>query len=311
MYTALLIFIIVTVFILTRMFIVVETREAVIIERLGKYHRSLKPGFHFLLPFLEKAAYSHEIREQVLDIPSQSCVTRDNVQVQVDGLIYLKVTDPYKASYGVNNYRRAAVDLAQTTMRSEVGKLSLDDTFSERERLNENIIKEIDHASDPWGIKVLRYEIKNITPSTQQIDTMEKQMEAERQKRADIIRTEGEKKARINESMGERQAAISRSEGEKQRRINEAEGRAEEIRILSEASAAGIEAVAGAISKPGGRTAVKIQLLEQFIKELEGIYSNARISVLPPDLAGLRALTSILKKGTDSVEMKSAAEGNK
>ncbi|MEP5048079.1 MAG: paraslipin, partial [Balneola sp.] len=187
----LLLTIVVLYFILTRLFIIVEMREEVIQERLGKYKKNLKPGFHFLIPGFDRPAYRREMREQVLDVPSQTCITKDNIEVAVDGLVYIKVMDAHKASYGINNYQAASINLAQTTMRSEVGKITLDDTFSEREAMNENIVREIDKAAGPWGIKVLRYEIKNIRPSNEIVDTMEKQMEAEREKRAEITHSEG------------------------------------------------------------------------------------------------------------------------
>jgi len=239
--TIIAVILIFTLIILNKMFIIVTMRENVIKERLGKYKDTLKPGFHFMIPFVDNAAYRQELREQVIDVPSQSCITSDNIQVDVDGLIYIKVVNSYKASYGIANYRNGAVNLAQTTMRSEIGKMKLDSTFSERDSLNEKIVKEIDVASDPWGIKVLRYEIKNIEPSKTIAETMEKQMEAERQKRAEITLSSGEKQSRINVSEGERQQAINLSEGDKQKRINEADGRAKEISLLASATAKGIE----------------------------------------------------------------------
>jgi len=182
-WTLLLIIFIVLFFVLTRLFIIVEMREEVIQERLGKFKKTLTPGFHFMIPFVDRAAYSQEMREQVIDVPSQTCITKDNIEVSVDGLVYIKIMDSYRSSYGISDYIAASVNLAQTTMRSEIGKITLDDTFSEREKMNENIVKEIDEAADPWGIKVMRYEIKNIRPSNDIVDTMEKQMEAERKKR--------------------------------------------------------------------------------------------------------------------------------
>jgi regulator of protease activity HflC (stomatin/prohibitin superfamily) len=243
------------------------------------------------------------MREQVFDIPSQSCISRDNIQIEVDGIVYLKVMNPQKASYGIENYRRASINLAQTTMRSEVGKLTLGQTFSEREELNVTIVREIDTASDPWGIKVLRYEVKNITPSEQVVHTLEKQMEAERQKRAEITLAKAEKESRINLSEGKRQEAINLSEGEKQKRINEAKGRAQEITILADATAKGIEMIAQSIKNPGGPTAVKMQLLERFIEELEKILKHANLSVIPNEMAnivgffeGMSEVTGNLKK---------------
>lgn len=288
MWTTLLIFFVVLYVIVTRLFIIVEMREEVIQERLGKYKKTLNPGFHFMIPFVDRAAYHQEMREQVLDVPSQTCITNDNIEVSVDGLIYVKVMDSYKASYGINEYVAAAVNLAQTTMRSEVGKISLDDTFSEREKMNENIVQEIDKAADPWGIKVTRYEIKNIRPSNEIVDTMEKQMEAEREKRADITNSEGYRESRINESKGEQQSQVLISEAERQKRINEAKGRAQEIQLLATATAKGLERVAKAIERPGGDIAVKTKLVEQYIDQFGKIIKSTNVSVLPTETANLK-----------------------
>lgn len=288
MWTALLILILFLYIIFTRLFIIVEMREEVIQERLGKYKKTLKPGFHFMIPFVDRAAYHQEMREQVIDVPSQTCITKDNIEVAVDGLVYLKVMDSYKASYGISNYKAAAVNLAQTTMRSEIGKLTLDDTFSEREKMNENIVREIDKAADPWGIKVLRYEIRNIRPSNEIVDTMEKQMEAEREKRAEITNSEGYRQARINESQGEQRSQILVSEAQRQRRINEARGRAAEIQLVATATAKGIRRVAEAISRPGGDLAVRTKLVEQYIDEFGTIIKKSNVSVLPTETANLK-----------------------
>lgn len=288
MWITLLIIVVLLYFILTRLFIIVEMREEVIQERLGKYKKTLKPGFHFMIPFVDRAAYYQEMREQVLDVPGQTCITKDNIEVAVDGLVYIKVMDSYKASYGISNYKAAAVNLAQTTMRSEVGKLTLDDTFSERDKMNENIVKEIDKAADPWGVKVLRYEIRNISPSKVIVDTMEKQMEAEREKRADITNSEGHRQARINESQGEQQSQVLISEAQRQRRINEAKGRAKEIELIATSTAKGIRRVAEAISRPGGDMAVKTKLVEQYIDEFGNILKHSNISVLPTETANLK-----------------------
>ena len=282
-------------------FIVVPEREHVIKERLGKFHGVLKPGFHFMIPFVDKASYRQEVREQAINVPPQSCITKDNIQVEVDGVVYLKVVDAYKCSYGIGNYIQASVNLAQTTMRSEIGKLSLDDTFSERDRINEGIVREIDKASEPWGVKMIRYEIMNITPSRRVIDTMEKQMEAERDRRASITQSNGQKEAKIALSTGERQAAVALSEGERQRRINEATGKAEEIRILAEASAEGIRLVAGAIQSPGGSEAVRAQLIEQFVTEFGNVLNAADVSVVPTELARMKAFFTGVSEVADGM----------
>jgi len=294
MWFLLLIVLVVLIVIIKKTFIVVTMREEVMKERLGKYVATLRPGFHFLIPFVDKAAYRREMRERVLDVPSQSCITSDNIQVEVDGLVYIKVVDSYKASYGIGNYKTAAVNLAQTTMRSEIGKMTLDSTFSERDALNEKIVKEIDEASDSWGIKVLRYELKNISPSKSVEDVMEKQMEAERSKRAEITLSTGERESRIKISEGDRMYAINISEGEQQKRINEAEGRAAKIERLAEASANGIRFVSEAISEPSGDIAVRTQLIEQFIEEYGNILEEADVSVLPGDLANIRSIFNVM-----------------
>ncbi len=268
--------------------LIVPAREEVLKERFGKFADVLQAGFHLLIPFVDRVAYRLERREQVIDIPPQSCITKDNIQVEVDGLVFLKVVDSYKASYGIANYKRASINLAQTTMRSEIGKLTLEQTFSERENINQSIVKEIDMASDPWGIKMLRYEIKNITPSLRVLETLEKQMEAERQKRAQITLAVADKEARINVSEGERQEAINLSEGDRQRRINEANGRSEEIALLATASASAITAIATAIRQPGGALAVKMEVLEQFIEAFGRILEASDVSVVPAQLATLQ-----------------------
>ncbi len=298
-WTSILITLVILYFILTRLFIIVEMREEVIQERLGKFKKNLKPGFHFLIPFADQPAYRREMREQVLDVPSQTCITKDNIEVAVDGLVYIKVMDAYKASYGISNYQAAAINLAQTTMRSEVGKITLDDTFSEREKMNENIVREIDKAADPWGIKVLRYEIKNIRPSNEIVDTMEKQMEAEREKRAEITHSEGFRQARINESEGERKSQVLVSEGSRQKRINEATGKAKEIELIATATANGVKRIAEAMQKPGGELAVKTKLVEQYIEQFGKILKQTNVSVLPTETANLKTFFEGVSKVSD------------
>ncbi|WOT05497.1 SPFH domain-containing protein [Shewanella youngdeokensis] len=288
-------------FILYKLLLIVPMREVNVIERLGKFRTVLQPGFHFLIPFFDRVAYKHEIREQVLDVPPQSCISKDNTQLEVDGLVYLKVMDGKLASYGIEDYRRAAVNLAQTTMRSEIGKLSLSQTFSERDSLNESIVREIDKASDPWGIKVLRYEIKNITPSRKVIHTLEKQMEAERRKRAEITLANAEKAAMINLSQGERQEAINLSEGEKQRRINEAKGMAQEITIVAKAKTEGMALVSSALAKEGGHAAMNMQLKEQFISQVGKILDEADVSIVPAELAKLEGFFEGMEQVTHAV----------
>lgn len=304
MFTTFTVFVLLAGIIIWNLMIIVPMRQACVLERFGNFRRVLEPGFHIIVPFLDKVAYRHEIREQVFDIPAQSCITRDNIQVTVDGLVYLKVMDAKRASYGIGDYQMASINLAQTTMRSEIGKLTLGDTFYERDKLNESIVREIDKASDPWGIKVMRYEIKNIAPSPQVVHTLEKQMEAEREKRAEITLATAGKESKILVSEGYRQEAINISEGEKQKRINEALGRASEIEILAEASAEGVRKVAQAITKPGGEYAVKMRLVEDYIGRTGEVLKGANVSVLPTDLAHIKGLLTALKQnlGTQSTQ---------
>lgn len=285
-----------------KLLLVVPMREVAVIERLGKFRAVLQPGFHFLIPFFDRVAYAHDTREQVLDVPPQSCISKDNIQIEVDGLVYIKVMDGHKASYGIEDYRIASVNLAQTTMRSEIGKLNLSQTFSEREALNESIVREIDVASNPWGIKVLRYEIKNITPSEQVVHTLEKQMEAERNKRAEITLATADKEARINLSEGQRQEAINISEGEKLKRINEAKGKAQEIAIIAGAKAEGMSRITEAINKSGGLDAMNMQLMEQFIGEMGGILETADVSIVPSEIAKLEGFFEGMEQVTKTVK---------
>jgi len=236
---------------------IVPQKMAYIIERLGKYSTTLEAGFHILVPFLDRVAYKHTLKEQAIDVQPQQCITRDNIAVEVDGILYMQVVDPKKASYGINNYQFASAQLAQTTMRSVMGKLELDKTFEERETVNSAIVDAVDKASDPWGVKVTRYEVKNILPPQSIKDAMEKQMRATREKRATIAESEGDRQAKINRAEGEKQRMIAQSEGEKQKRINEAEGRAVEILKVAEATANGIRQIASAINEKGGVNAVR------------------------------------------------------
>ena len=286
-------------FIVYKIIIIVSERENMIVERLGKYHRTLKPGIYFLIPFIDFVAYKQEMREQVIDIPSQSVITKDNIQVEIDGLLYIKVMEPKKASYGIGNYLEASINLAQTTMRSEIGKITLGSIFSERDEVNAKIISEIDKASDPWGVKVLRYEIKDIAPSRHVVETLEKQMEAEREKRAEITRATAEKEKLINVSEGKRQSAINISEGEKQKRINEANGKAEGIKLIADSTAKSLKLVAEAIDLPGGNEALKMRIIDQYIDQLDEVIEAGDVSLFPANLASLKGILEELK-GTKS-----------
>lgn len=264
---------------------VVPQQNAFVVERLGKYQKTLEPGFHILLPFVDVIRYKHGLKERAVDIPEQICITRDNVQVGVDGVLYLKVMDPKRASYGVGEYLFAIIQLAQTTLRSEIGKIDLDRTFEERTLINIQVVNEVDKASDPWGIKVLRYEIKNITPPQDVLAAMEKQMRAEREKRAVILTSEGERDAAINEAEGAKQQVIKASEAAKQQQINEAEGEAQAILAVAEATAGGITRVAEAIRGPGGPDAVQLKVAQDYIEKFGELARTNNTMILPASVA--------------------------
>lgn len=283
---------------------IVPEQEAWVIEFLGKFQKVLDPGLHILIPGIQRIVHKHCLKEEVLDVPPQVCITKDNVQVTVDGVLYLKVMYPEKASYGIDNYRFAASQLAQSNMRSEFGRLDLDKTFSEREIMNNAIVKAVDEASDPWGINVTRYEIKDITPEGPIIDAMEAQVRAEREKRAEILQSEGNKESRINISRGDKEESINISRGNQQKQINESGGRAEAIKIVSKATAEGLKEIATAISQPNGEKAVNLQLINQFTQQLEDILKNARTSVLPNNLAQVQAVVSTILSGLNKGEEK-------
>ena len=264
---------------------VVPQQNAFVVERLGKYQKTLEPGLHILLPFVDVIRYKHGLKERAVDIPEQICITRDNVQVGVDGVLYLKVMDPKRASYGVGEYLFAIIQLAQTTLRSEIGKIDLDRTFEERTSINIQVVNEVDKASDPWGIKVLRYEIKNITPPQDVLAAMEKQMRAEREKRAVILTSEGERDAVINEAEGAKQQVIKASEAAKQQQINEAEGEAEAILAVAAATAGGITRVAEAIRGPGGPDAVQLKVAQDYIEKFGELARTNNTLILPANVA--------------------------
>jgi len=278
---------------------VVPQKRAYIVERLGKYHKTLDAGFHVLAPFVDKVSYRHTLKEQAVDVPPQQCITKDNIAVEVDGILYMQVGDPKKASYGIDNYRFAATQLAQTTMRSVMGKLDLDKTFEEREKINTVIVEAVDKASDPWGVKVTRYEVKNIMPPQSIKDAMEKQMRAEREKRATIAESEGDRQAKINRAEGDRQEMIARSEGEKQKRINEAEGRAVEIQRVAEATAEGLKKIGAAINEKGGAEAVNLRIAQQYLDEFGKLAKTNNTMIIPSDLADIagviKTASSVLK----------------
>lgn len=273
--------------------VVVPQQSAFVVERLGSFRATLDAGFHILMPFVDKIRYKHSLKEQAVDIPEQVCITRDNVQVGVDGIIYFKVLNPERASYGIENYEFAIQQLAQTTLRSEIGKIELDRTFEERNHINSLVISELDKASEAWGIKVLRYEIKNITPPHDVLAAMEKQMRAEREKRALILTSEGERDAAINKAEGEKQQMIKVSEANKQQQINIAEGEASAILAVASATADGLRHVAKAVHEQGGFEAVQLRVAEQYVSQLGNLAKAGNTLVLPANLSDVGSMLSL------------------
>ncbi|MBM3419737.1 MAG: paraslipin [Bacteroidetes bacterium] len=271
---------------------IVPQRSAFIVERLGKYRSTLTAGFNILIPFIDRIRYRHTLKEQAIDVASQICITRDNIAVEVDGILYFQVIDPQKASYGIDDYRFASIQIAQTTMRSVIGRLELDRTFEERETINTSIVEAVDKASEPWGIKVTRYEVKNITPPQSIKDAMEKQMRAEREKRAKIAESEGEKQAKINVAEGVKQELIAKSEGEMQKRINEARGRSSEIEQVATATANGLRAIAIAISEENGLNAVNLRIAEQYLSEFGKLASQNNTMIIPSNLTDIAGVVA-------------------
>jgi regulator of protease activity HflC (stomatin/prohibitin superfamily) len=273
--------------------VVVPQQSAYVVERLGKYAATLDAGFHILVPFIDRIRYKHSLKETAIDIPEQVCITRDNVQVSVDGILYLKVLNPQRASYGISDYNFALIQLAQTTLRSEIGKIELDRTFEERTNINIQVVNELDKASDPWGVKVLRYEIKNITPPKGVLDAMEKQMRAEREKRAVILTSEGERDAAINQAEGEKQQVIKASEAKKQQQINEAEGAASAILAIAQATAEGLRKVAETIQVPGGQEAVQLRVAEQYISKFGELAKTNNTLILPATVSDVGSMIAL------------------
>jgi len=273
--------------------VVVPQQSAYVVERLGKYAATLDAGFHILLPFIDRIRYKHSLKETAIDIPEQVCITRDNVQVSVDGILYLKVLNPQRASYGISDYNFALIQLGQTTLRSEIGKIELDRTFEERTNINIQVVNELDKASDPWGVKVLRYEIKNITPPKGVLDAMEKQMRAEREKRAVILTSEGERDAAINQAEGEKQQVIKASEAKKQQQINEAEGAAAAILAIAQATAEGLRKVAETIQVPGGQEAVQLRVAEQYITKFGELAKTTNTLILPATVSDVGSMIAL------------------
>lgn len=273
---------------------VVPQRSAFVIERLGKYSRTLDAGFHVLIPFLDSVVARHSLKEQVIDVPSQMCITRDNIAIEIDGVLFIQVLDPMRATYGVTNYFGAVSQLAQTTLRSEIGKMDLDRTFEERDSINANIVDALDKACEPWGVKVMRYEISNINPPQSVKDALEKQMRAERERRAQVAMSEGDREARINVAEGHKQEAIKQSEAIKIRQINEAEGKAREIELLAQATAQGIALIAQAINMPGGRDAVNLRVAEQYVGEFGKLAKTSTTMIIPSNMSDIGGMVASL-----------------
>lgn len=273
--------------------VVVPQQSAYVVERLGKYSSTLDAGFHILVPFVDTIRYKHVLKESAVDIPEQVCITRDNVQVHVDGVLYMRILNPERASYGINDYQFALTQLAQTALRSEIGKIELDKTFEARTAINAQVVNELDKASEPWGVKVLRYEIKNITPPKDVLNAMEKQMRAEREKRALILTSEGERDAAINQAEGQKQQVIKASEAKKQQQINEAEGAAAAILAIAQATAEGLRKVAETIQVPGGQEAVQLRVAEQYINKFGELAKSSNTLVLPASVSDVGSMIAL------------------
>lgn len=275
---------------------IVPQQHAYVIESLGKYSRTLRAGFHILIPFVERIAYKHSLKEMAIDIPEQICITKDNVQVGVDGVLYMQILDPKRASYGIQDYVFAISQLAQTTLRSEIGKIDLDRTFEERAAINGNVVSEVDLASDPWGVKVLRYEIRNINPPSDVIEAMEKQMRAEREKRAVVLESEGVRDAEINRAEGHKQKVIKESEAKREQQINEAQGEAAAIEAVATATATGLREVASAVEEPGGREAMQLRIAEQYVSQFGEIAKQGNSLVIPANLSDVASMIALATK---------------
>lgn len=292
---------VVAVIVIAQTATVVPQQSAYVIESLGKYSRTLHAGFHILIPFVERVAYRHSLKEQAFDVAEQVCITRDNVQVGVDAVLYLQVLDPHLASYGISNYNFAISQLAQTTLRSEIGKIELDRTFEARSAINANVVAELDKASGAWGIKVMRYEIKNIAPPKDVLSAMEKQMRAEREKRAVVLASEGDRDAKINQAEGDKQRVIKASEANKQQQINEAEGQASAILAVTTATAEGLRSVGAALSERGGIEAMQLRIGEEYVRQFGKLAKETTTLIVPGQLSDLASVvsmaTSIIRKG--------------
>ena len=309
--TSLVFFIFVAIAAATILFMtakVVPQREEWIVQRLGKYSRTLDAGLKILVPVIDQVAYKHTLKEQTFDVASQSCITKDNISVEIDGVLYMQVNDARAASYGIENYFIAISQLAQTTLRSEIGKIDLDRTFEERDTINARVVDAVDRAAEPWGVKILRYEIKDITPPASVTDALEKQMRAERERRAVVAESEGERQARINVSEGDKQETINLSEAEKLKQINEAEGRAQEIKLVAEATASGIRDVAAALTQAGGREAVNLRIAEQWVSQFGQLAKTNNTMIVPAQLGDVATLVSTVMKSMETMDASGPGE---
>lgn len=304
--TVLLVFAAVFVFKAIR---IVPQQEVWILERLGKFQASLQAGLHFVIPFVDVIRYRHSLKEIVLDIPAQVCITRDNVSVGIDGVLFFRVVDPIKASYGISDYIQAVVQLAQTTLRSEIGKIDLDRSFEERDKINAAVIMAIDQATEPWGVKVLRYELKSIQPPKDVLDAMEKQMRAEREKRANILTSEADRDSKINRAEGLKQETIKGSEADKQKQINEAEGRAQAILAVANATAEGLRQIASAMNSPGGDAAAKLKIAEEYVKQFGQVAYDARAIIVPANVGDPTSVISTAMAVMEGVRMTDTPKG--
>ncbi len=296
------------VVVLLKTAVVVPQRKEYVVERLGKFRKTLQAGFHILIPFFDRVAYKRSLKEEPIDIAAQTCITADNVTLEVDGILYIQVIDAKKSAYGIDNFHFAAAQLAQTSLRSAIGKITLDSTFEARETLNGQVVMALDEAAGNWGVKVLRYEIKDIQPPRTVLEAMEKQMKAEREKRADIARSEGDKQATINRAEGDRAEAIALSEGEKMKRINEAEGRAKEITMVAEATAQGIRKVAEALNMPGGNEAANLEVAKSYVTEFGKLAKENNTMILPANLTDVASMVTAAMSTVKQTKTKPAAQ---
>lgn len=299
-----ILFVVAVIFILSRIAVVVPQQTAMVVERLGRYSGTLGPGFHLLVPFVDVVRYRFSLKEQAIEVAEQVCITRDNVQVRVDGVVYLRVMDPERAAYGVHDYRFAIMQLSQTTLRSEIGKIDLDRSFEERAHINASLVLELDKASEAWGVKMLRYELKNISPPADVLEAMEKQMRAEREKRATILTSEGERDARINAAEGLKQQAIKESEGKRERQVNESTGAASAIEAIAQATAQGLRAVAAAAQVPGGAEAMRLRLGEAWVKQFGHMAKRSTTLIIPADPANPASMVAMATQVLDAAKPK-------